>query len=183
MTTTRTVTGHDSAGASIIVSQGPLPGCEEYRHSPGFSAALVWQTAPQAQVAEQPSDPTCAAASVLPAPGGTSALLVTFPPDSLAGGSDFDPIAAGAELCQRLPGLGERFEAEAPGFHRTDSIDYGVVLEGEITLELDGGRTSLLRQGDIVVQMGTRHAWRNRGNTPARLLFVLVGAHRSPLPT
>ena len=53
------------------------------------------------------------------------------------------------------------------------------VLEGEIDRELDDGRTSRLRQGDIVVQTGTRHAWRNPGNTSARLLFVLVGAQRS----
>ncbi|CAD5106162.1 cupin domain-containing protein [Zestomonas carbonaria] len=179
MTTIRTVTGHDSAGASTIISHGPLPGCEEFIHSPGFSAALVWRTPPQARIVDHPGDPA-QAESVIPAPGGSSALLVTFPPDDLAGGADFDPLAAAEELCQRLPGLGERFEAEAPGFHRTDTIDYGVVLDGEITLELDDGRTSMLRQGDIVVQMGTRHAWRNRGNTPARLLFVLIGAQRPP---
>ncbi|MNP49283.1 Cupin domain protein [compost metagenome] len=94
--------------------------------------------------------------------------------------ADFDPVAAGAELCARMPGLAERFEAEKPGFHRTDTLDYGVVLEGEVTLELDGGRTTVLRQGDIVVQVGTRHAWRNTGNKPARLFFVLVDA--KPLP-
>lgn len=105
-------------------------------------------------------------------------MLVTFPPDHLMQSVDFDPEAAAEEMCARLPGLGDLFEADAPGFHRTDTIDYGVVLDGEVLLELDDGRTNLLRQGDIVIQMGTRHAWRNPGNTPARLLFVLVGAQR-----
>lgn len=76
-----------------------------------------------------------------------------------------------------MPGLGELFEADAPGFHRSDTIDYGVLLEGELTLELDDGER-VLRQGDVVVQMGTRHAWRNTGNSPARMLFVMVGAAR-----
>ncbi|RJG13633.1 cupin domain-containing protein [Pseudomonas cavernicola] len=178
MTTTRIVTGHDEFGHSQVISCGPLPGSEEFTHSRGFSAALVWQTPAVPALVDQPIDPALQMSSVVPAPGGTSALLVTFPPDALAGGADFDPVAATEELCERLPGLGERFEAEHPGFHRTDTIDYGVVLEGEITLELDDGRTSRLKQGDLVVQMGTRHAWRNTGNIPARLLFVLVGAKR-----
>lgn len=179
MTIKRIVTGHDSSGSAVFIENGPLAGVESFIHSPGFSAALVWQTEPEARIVDQPADPAQRLVSVVPAPGGSSALLVTFPPDSLAGASDFDPEAAGRELCARLPGLGERFETEHPGFHRTDTIDYGVVLEGEVELELDGGRTSRLRQGDFVVQMGTRHAWRNPGNTPARLLFVLVGAQRS----
>jgi len=180
MTTMRIVTGRNSSGSSVIISNGPLAGAESFTHSPGFSAALIWQTEPQARIVDRPVDPAQQVVSVVPGPGGTSALLVTFPPDNLIGIADFDPVAAGLELCARLPGLGERFEAEHPGFHCTDTIDYGVVLEGEVDLELDGGRTQRLRQGDIVVQMGTRHAWRNPGNTPARLLFVLVGATRSP---
>lgn len=179
MTTKRVVTGHDSSGCSTIISSGPLPDAEEFTYSPGFSAAVVWQTTPTQDITEQPAQPV---QSVIPGVGGTTALLVTFPPDSSFAADDFDPVAAGRELCERLPGLGESFESDNPGFHRTDSIDYGVVLEGEITLELDEGRISHLRQGDIVVQAGTRHAWRNSTNQPARLLFVLVGANRAQQP-
>ncbi|AYC32361.1 cupin domain-containing protein [Pseudomonas cavernae] len=177
MTTTRIVTGHDSSGSSTIISSGSLAGAEEFTHSPGFSAAVVWQTSPVPDIADRPKLSEHPARSVIPAPGGTTALLVTFPPDSLFASPDFDPAAAAGELCERLPGLGELFEADNPGFHRTDSIDYGIVLEGEITLELDQ-QSHHLRQGDIVVQGGTRHAWRNPGSKPARLLFVLVGANR-----
>ena len=179
MNANRIITGHDSRGLSKIVSEGPLPGADEFVHSPGFSAALIWRTDPRPEISTPAGDPAVQAESVVPGVGGTSAMLVTFPPESQPLPVDFDPVAAVAELCARLPGLGERFEAENPGFHRTDTIDYGVLLEGEISLELDEGRSTRLRQGDVVVQLGTRHAWRNTSNKPARMLFVLVGAYRS----
>ncbi|MBO3277989.1 cupin domain-containing protein [Pseudomonas schmalbachii] len=176
MTAQRIITGHDDRGLSQIVSAGPIPGNEEFTHSPGFSAALVWQTSAEPVLADVESQRPLR--SVLPGVGGTSAMLVTFPPQDQPLPADFDPAAAAAEICARLPGLGELFEADNPGFHRTDTIDYGVVLEGELCLELDEGRSTHLRRGDVVVQMGTRHAWRNTGNTPARMLFVMVGASR-----
>lgn len=176
MKTRRIVTGHDTGGLSRIVSDGPAPGAEAFVHSPGFHAALLWQTAAQPHLGAdtQATD----GASVLPEVGGTSAMLVTFPPQDQPLPANFDPAAAAAEICERLPGLGELFEADNPGFHRTDSIDYGVLLEGELCLELDEGQSTRLQPGDVVVQMGTRHAWRNTGNTPARMLFVMLGARR-----
>ena len=60
--------------------------------------------------------------------------------------------------------------------HTTKSIDYAVLLEGEIWLELDDGVTTHLQPGDIVIQGAARHAWRNKGALPAKLLFVLIGA-------
>lgn len=62
-----------------------------------------------------------------------------------------------------------------------DSVDYDVVLEGEITLELDDGAQVLLRKHDVAVQHGNRHAWRNLSDRPATMLFVLVGAKRPPI--
>ena len=73
------------------------------------------------------------------------------------------------------PGLGERFEPN--GMHTTPTVDYGIVLDGEIWLELDEGRTTLLRQHDVVIQNGTRHAWRNKSERAATVAFVLIGAH------
>ncbi|MCI0151409.1 cupin domain-containing protein [Paraburkholderia sediminicola] len=102
-------------------------------------------------------------------------LKVVFPPDSVFASSDFDPGAAGAEYQAKLSGLAEAFEQDNPGMHRTDSLDYAVVLDGEIWLELDDSRETHLVQHDIVVQTGTRHAWRNRSNRSATMLFVLLG--------
>jgi mannose-6-phosphate isomerase-like protein (cupin superfamily) len=65
----------------------------------------------------------------------------------------------------------------APRIHRTDSIDYAVVIEGEIYMELDDGVGVTLKQGDVLVQRGTIHNWFNRGSVPCTIAFVLVGAN------
>jgi mannose-6-phosphate isomerase-like protein (cupin superfamily) len=90
----------------------------------------------------------------------------------------FDPAAADAEQRIHVPGLAEKFEAEAPGMHTTDTVDYDIVLDGEIWLELDDGAEVHLQQGDVAIQCGTRHAWRNKGEKAATMCFVLIGAQR-----
>jgi hypothetical protein len=105
-------------------------------------------------------------------------MMVTFPPDSVMMRSDFDPSAFGAEFAQNAPGLAERFEMDNPGMHTTDSIDYDVVLDGVITLELDDGKEVVLGRHEVCIQHGTRHAWRNKTDQPATMLFVLLGAQR-----
>jgi len=64
---------------------------------------------------------------------------------------------------------------ESP-MHRTNSIDYGIVMEGEVELELDDGAKRTVRQGGIVVQRGTNHLWRNTTERPCRIAFVLIDA-------
>lgn len=68
-----------------------------------------------------------------------------------------------AQYMAPLPGLAERFEPESPGMHFTDTVDYGILMDGELSLELDDGKMVALKHGDIVVQNGTRHlgaSWR-----------------------
>jgi mannose-6-phosphate isomerase-like protein (cupin superfamily) len=101
-------------------------------------------------------------------------VVVRFPPDSVFASRDFDAGAAAAEHQIASPGLADLFEPD--GRHTTSTVDYIVVLDGRIWLELDGGRLVELNQGDTVVQNGTRHAWRNRGTEPATLAVVMVGA-------
>ncbi len=91
----------------------------------------------------------------------------------------FDPVAAETEQRVASPGIPDLFEPGNPGMHTTDSVDYGIVLEGEVWLELDNGRLTQLRQGDTVIQNGTRHAWRNLGDMPVTMAFVNVGARRA----
>ena len=114
--------------------------------------------------------------SVVPGPGGTSLHIVTFPPDSVFADPSFDAHAAQKEALVRLRGLADHFEKEDPGMHKTNTVDYSVVYDGEIWLELDDGETLHLRRGDVVVQNGTRHAWRNKGAKPVTMLFFLNGA-------
>ena len=80
------------------------------------------------------------------------------------------------------PGLPGYMEPDAPGMHTTDTIDFEVVLEGEIWLELDDGVTVHLKAGDTVVQNGTRHAWRNHGTETCRLAVFICGAHHDQVP-
>ncbi|MFJ9567000.1 cupin domain-containing protein [Streptomyces fuscichromogenes] len=169
----RVVTGVDQQGKPVIVSDSEPPVTRQYTHTPGFARSLVWSTTAPAVPS---ADPTESLKSYVPAPGETIALTVTFPPASVYAAPDWDPAAAAAEQLEATPGLAELFEPDNPGMHTTPTVDYGVVLSGEIVLDLDDGETAVLEPGDLVVQNGTRHAWRNAGTEPATLFFVLMGS-------
>jgi hypothetical protein len=171
------VTANQNGKSSIGVDK-PIPSTP-FKSVPGFDPALVWGTVPTPSVPWDGRNPVIERKSVLPEVSETRLMIVTLPPDSVMMSADFDPVAAGAEYLARLPGLAERFEPENPGMHFTDTIDYGVLMDGEISLELDDVKTVDLEPGDVVVQNGTRHAWRNRGDKPAKMIFVLIGARRS----
>ncbi|MDR3101189.1 MAG: cupin domain-containing protein [Paraburkholderia sp.] len=174
----RIVTG-EKDGKSVFVSDGPVANTHDYAAVPGFQTTLAWAT--QQAVALLPhdgKDPVVGIRSVVPDPHGTRLLVVQFPPDSSLDSADFDPVAAGAEYAAHLPGLAETFEPDGAGMHRTISVDYDIIVSGELWLELDDGEIRHLKAGDIVVQNGTRHAWRNRGTAPAVMVAVLIGAAR-----
>lgn len=175
----RVVAGRDSEGKAVVLSDEAAPCTKNFASLPGFSSTLLWATpaVPKLRTGHA-SDPTTEATSVVPEGGETRILMVTFPPDTEMARAEFDPIAFAAEFQAASPGLAEKFEPEHPGMHTTDSIDYDVVLEGEVTLELDDGVEVLLKRHDVSVQHGNRHAWRNKTDRPATMLFVLIGAAR-----
>jgi mannose-6-phosphate isomerase-like protein (cupin superfamily) len=112
---------------------------------------------------------------MVPAPGETRCVIVEFPPDeTMQKINDWE--AVGEEYAVKLPGLAELFEPDAPGMHTTPTVDYIVVLSGELSLEVDNGVRRDLKVGDVIIQNGTRHAWRNTSNAPARILSVMIGA-------
>jgi len=171
----RVVTGHDDSGRAVVVSDelvapvtlGLLPGSEFHQ---------LWGSD------EAPSFPGDGSRPVAPAYfpplGGTRFGFFTIPPDGGAGApADLDVEAALAEFAEKLPGMAEHLETDDPGMHTTATVDYGVVLSGEVTLELDDGATVTLRPGDTYIQNGTRHRWSNAGQVPAVLAVTLVGAH------
>ena len=178
MSIRRIITGHSPSGKSVFVSDTQAPRTTAFKHVPGFVTSLLWETPPQAIVPAAQGDPAISAKSWVPQAGGTNLMFVTFPPDAVMMSPSFDGAAAGGEYMQTIPGLAEKFEMESPGMHTTDSVDYAVLLEGEIHLELDDGATKKLAPRDVVIQNGTRHAWRNKSDKPATMLFVLVGAKR-----
>jgi hypothetical protein len=102
-------------------------------------------------------------------------MVMSFPPFSVAAKA-FGAPAAVQESLQHLTDLAAKMEPENAGMHVTDTVDYAIVLEGEVWLELDEGEEVRLRPHDIVIQNGTRHGWRNKTDKPAKIAFVLVGA-------
>jgi hypothetical protein len=175
MKTRRVVTVVTADHVSDFASDGAPPRSESFEAVPGFEASMIWADDSARLDRLSSIDTTSQSKSWLPKPGGSRLLKVVFPPDSVFASSDFDPVAASAEYQTKLSGLAEAFEQDDPGMHRTESLDYAVVLDGEIWLELDDSREKHLVQHDIVVQAGTRHAWRNKSNRSTTMLFVLLG--------
>jgi hypothetical protein len=109
-----------------------------------------------------------------PEGNGTRFCVVHFPP-----ASDAEHGEEGSDPEATQPGLIGAFEADNPGMHITDSIDYGICLSGEIYLELDDGAEQRITPGTVVIQRGTRHAWRNRGSQVCTMVYVLCGTKRT----
>jgi quercetin dioxygenase-like cupin family protein len=169
----RVVTGHDADGKSVVMHDGPPPRSKALEHTPGFAMSIVWAT--RAGAPPDPTDWTTSLNSVVPGPGESAVHVVTFPPDAVMQSPTFDPMAAGREHATEAPGLVDYFEPDEPGMHTTPTVDYGIVLDGEIWLELDDGKLVHLRQHDIIVQNATRHAWRNKSTRTATVAFILMG--------
>jgi mannose-6-phosphate isomerase-like protein (cupin superfamily) len=152
----RVVTGHTADGVSVVVSDGPVPVSREIPQD-GVAFHEIWNTegAPARITAVEAVEPTQRDLTVPPPRHGTKIRLNEF-----------------------LPGHLDDRGLQSP-VHRTASIDYGIVLEGEITLILDDSEVTL-SAGDVVVQRGTDHAWANRGTSTARVIFVLVDGNFDP---
>lgn len=175
----RVVAGTGADGKARVLSDAVAPRSASFTTVPGFTASLLWSTDAEGTVGRSDAVPDrTPQVGFVPAPGESRLMVVTFPPDAVMMRADFDGAAFGAEFGRLIPGLAETFEPDHPGMHTTDSIDYDIVLEGEITLELDDGQQVLLRKHEVAVQHGNRHAWRNLSERPATMLFVLMGARR-----
>jgi len=170
----RVVTGHDADGKAVVSSDGPLSTVVSLEAIPGTVFHEVWSTENSPARVGNGSDPTIGALVLPPPRHGTRIRFVDIPPDT----ADF--LAHGAQRMKAA--FSEIGDAEAstvttdsphPLMHRTESIDYGVVIDGELTLVLDRGE-AVLTPGTVVVQRGTNHAWANRSGRVCRMLFVLV---------
>ena len=176
----RVVTGHRADGRAIVIENGPLPRVEELAAIPGTVFHEVWCTTGSPAPVDNGPDPTLGPLSLPPPPLGTRMRFVDIPPDTpefLAHGA--------ARMKEAFSQIGDvaastvQANSPHPLMHRTESVDYGVVIDGEMTLVLDEGEV-LLRPGSVVVQRGTNHAWANRSGRPCRMLFVLVAGRYAP---
>ena len=178
----RLVTAQDANGKPVFASVGAAPRAHWYRHTPGAGVAIVWATPPDATVPNSGRDITQTLDSIVPPIGAASLLFVQFPPDTVAAGPDFDSVAATEEFVRLNPGIAELMDPDSPGMHATDTIDFAIVLEGEIWATLDGGSEELMRQHDVIIQNGTRHTWQNKSLQPAKLACVSIGVRRTHSP-
>ncbi len=175
----RVVTGYNQSGKSVFVSEGPTPRVVTFENLPGFKFEELWSTGPTPSVPTATEDPTLSMSSFVPAPGETLFRFVTFPPDEQVQKTlaSADPEAIAMEAVTKIPGLAETLEDDLR-MHTTDTVDYGVVVSGDIWLELDDGKEAHLETGDTYVQNGTRHGWSNQSSEPCVVAVVMVGAKR-----
>ncbi len=174
----RVVTGHTPEGKSVLVSDGAPPRTVVIPGFKGSSITAVWATDHGMTALPGSDDPTPAMATFVPGPGGTRLLVTVIAPAGQGMEPGTDLVAVAQELLTKLPGLAEAMETEHPGMHTTDTVDYDILIAGELSLELDDGKEIRLKPGDIVIQNGTRHRWRNTGKKPCVMYSVLVGAPR-----
>lgn len=168
----RIVTLNDAEGRSVLISDGPVPHVLADPARPGYTSAHIWST--QGLPAPVALEPEGRADSILPPPDGTLCRVVTFPPDS-----GWRDGAGAAEVEAYFASVGAP-EASTfaegprhPYMQRTPTLDFAMVLEGQITLLLDTAGVAL-EAGDMVVQRGTNHAWSNPGDAPA---IVAITSH------
>ncbi len=168
----RVVTGHDARGKSVILRDEASPHVLEVPGIPGLALVNLWvtDTAPASNAGA--ADAAARPVVLEPPPGGTIFRVVDFSPER-PGGPAPDRAQAframGAERAMDPDG------SRHPAMHKTDTVDYALVLDGEIWAIMDEGET-LLRAGDCLVQRGTNHAWSNRTDRPCRMAFILVSA-------
>jgi mannose-6-phosphate isomerase-like protein (cupin superfamily) len=171
------VTGQDASGKSLIMrDQGVQP--VTVALLPGYEFHRVWGSD---SVQELPSDGTARMQSrYFPVKDGFRFGFFTLPAATKTRGERIVTASALEEMQDKLAGMMDVLEPAHPGMHTTDTVDFDVVISGEVYLELDDGAEVLLKAGDCVIQNGTRHAWHNRSTEKCVIAVTLVGAERKP---
>jgi len=167
----RVLTGHDRDGKSIILSDGIAPNMKEMPSFPGLALTDLWETKGAPASNEGDADAAARPVHLEPPKNGTIVRIVEFPPDSTRpGNSDgrdgFKAIGAGHAQDKH---------SSDPMMHRTGTVDYIIVLKGEIYAVMEKGET-LLKAGDVLIQRGTMHSWSVRGSEPCIVAAILVNA-------
>jgi hypothetical protein len=176
MAVRQVITGHDDAGKSIFAEDRTVEPVT-VAAMPGFETHELW--AEDGERAVPRSGGPAKVEKYFPGLNGVVFRYFQIPPATADGpAADFDVEAAFKEVTEKLPGMMEHMEPDNPGMHTTDSVDFIIVLDGEVDLELDDGAEKHLSTGDCVIQNGTRHAWRNRSGRPALMAAILLGAKR-----
>ena len=176
----RIVTGFDADGKSIFTEDAVAP-FKEKPARPGHRSWPVWATS-QLPVSVNEPDHGPDAHGIMPPKGGAFLKIVDIAPEPVDTGDRALTLERMREVMRRgghspEPGVRRNFEGGHPGMHETDTIDYAIVLSGEVYAIMEKGE-KLMRTGDVLIQRGTNHAWSNRSDTMCRIAFVLVEATR-----
>jgi hypothetical protein len=168
--TRRVITGHDERGKAIVVEDANTPNVK-VRKVGNLTSTLVWVTDETPVHIDRDGDPSLREIGVAPPAGGSILRIVDFPPAAEAGEIDNSAMLREMGLNADAPGAPPRHAS----MHRTRSVDYAIVLEGEIDMLLDDSEVHL-SAGDVLIQKATNHAWVNRSDKPCRIAFVLIDA-------
>ena len=166
--TRRVVTGHDAKGKAVVLIDGAAPNAK-LRKATGLTSTLLWVTDRSPADNSGSADAAEREIGVAPPPRGSIFRVVDFPPSV-----DFGVVDNAAMLREMGIGAGQG-DARHAAMHRTKSIDYAVVISGEIDMLLDESEVHL-KAGDVLVQQGTNHAWVNNGRETCRIAFILIDA-------
>ncbi len=169
------VTGHNAHGRAVFIADGPAPAV--YDRGPGATAVTeLWETEATPASNAGNGDPTQGRPQRLPPPkNGSKFRVVEYPPDAQRVAAIHAESAATDANAKSEGYVRDVANKRHPGFHKTDTIDYAIVLSGEIYALMDEGEL-LLKAGDVLIQRGTNHAWSNRTNEPCSVAFVLIDA-------
>src|SRR5262245_4407972 len=162
--TRRVVTGHRD-GKGTVLFDGPAPN-RKLRQASGLVSTLLWVTDESPAEISGSADRAEREIGVPPPPLGSIFRVVEYPPGERQ---------MSREAVLKEMGLSGQSASAHAGMHKTRSVDYAVVMEGEIDMILDDCEVHLVA-GDVLVQQGTNHAWVNRGERPCRIAFVLIDA-------
>jgi quercetin dioxygenase-like cupin family protein len=172
----RIITEEGADGRSRIVADGPSPSVRTVAERPGYRITNLWRTPASPSINEP--DAIAQHQGLSPLKGGTVLRVVDYPPE--AGDVAERKRQQAASFGQLFKDAEHRLENKKhPGMHRTETIDYAIVLSGEITMMLDDHDVTL-KQGDVVVQCGTNHAWSNRSQQPCVIAFILIDGKFDP---
>jgi len=176
----RVLTGRDAANKSVFAAVGATPRVITFDTLPGIIFWEMYATESVPALSGREPDPVPGLGNLIPSPRGSRFRVVQFParPAEARQPTPAEIEKMKKEVAEKIPGFGEHFEWDNFPMHTTDTLDYGVVIRGEIMLELDDGKTTHLKQGDCVVQNGTRHRWSNPLAEPCLMCFIMIGAKR-----
>ena len=170
----RVVTGHDDGGKAVVVFDGAAPNVRD--RPGGIVSTLLWVTDETPADSSGRADRAARSIGVPPPPRGSIFRIVDFPPVG-------DEIKAIANV-DYVRSMGIESPTGAPArhryTHRTKSVDYAIVLAGEVDMLLDDSQVHL-KAGDVMIQQGTNHAWVNNGTQPCRIAFILIDAEEPPV--